>query len=141
MSKQHSSDAMREIAYYYSIRLLITHPTLRVSEITTELNMEPDYSWNAGEGNHEHTMWGHVSWTEGKRLFFDEVHGVLEWLHEEQEFVSRLSSSGGELQVIAQLPGSINIGSSLKLETMSLASKLGVTIGVEVFPNLPKPND
>jgi len=43
------------------------------------------------------------------------------------------------LQVIVQLPGAINTGDNLKLETMSLAVKLGVTIGVEVFPDRPRP--
>jgi hypothetical protein len=102
--------------------------------------MEPDHSWNAGERTKD-TRWGYSSWTEGKRFFFDEVHEVLVWLHEEQEFVSRLIASGGELQVIAQLPGTINIGDALKPETMSLAARLGVTIGVEVFPNPARPSD
>ena len=111
-----------------------------LGEITAALGMEPDHSWNAGERTKD-TRWGYSSWTEGKRFFFDEVHEVLVWLHEEQEFVSRLIASGGELQVIAQLPGTINIGDALKPETMSLAARLGVTIGVEVFPNPARPSD
>lgn len=47
--------------------------------------------------------------------------------------------AGGRLQVIVQLPGTINIGDNLKFEAMTLAVKLGITIGVEVFPNLVKP--
>jgi hypothetical protein len=54
-------------------------------------------------------------------------------------FVSHLLATGGELQVIVQLPGNINVGDTLKFETMSLAVKLGVAIGIEVFPNLAKP--
>ncbi len=57
------------------------------------------------------------------------------WLHEKQAFVSRLLASGGELQVIVELPGAINIGDNLKLETMSLAVKLGVSIGVKFSPS------
>lgn len=140
MDQQNKSDNESEIACYYSVRLLITHPTMLVGEVTAALGMEPDHSWNAGERKFTNNMmWGYTSWTEGKRLFFDEVHQILEWLHEEQVFVSRLLASGGELQVIVQLPGTINVGDVLKFETMSLAVKLGVTIGVEVFPNLVKP--
>jgi len=139
LDKQGKGDIKREVAYYYGLRLLIGHPTMLVDEVTTALDMEPDYSWNAGERKFtKNMMWNHTSWTEGARLFFDEVHEVLVWLHEKQAFVSRLFESGGELQVIVQLPGAINIGDNLKLETMSLAVKLGVSIGVEVFPNLSR---
>ena len=140
MVQQSESDTGSEISCYYSIRLLVTHPTMLVGEVTSALGMEPDHFWNAGERKFTNNMmWGHTSWTEGTRLFFDEIQQILEWLHEEQAFVSRLLASGGELQVIVQLPGTINLGDVLKFETMSLAVKLGVCIGVEVFPNLVKP--
>jgi hypothetical protein len=97
MDQQNTGDAEREIAYYYSIRLLITHPTMSVNEVTKALGMEPDYSWNAGDRKFTNNMmWGHTSWTEGVRPFFDEVHEILEWLHEEQVFVSHLLASGGD---------------------------------------------
>lgn len=130
---------MNDTSYYYSIRLFITHPSMPVDEISVALGMEPTYAWNAGERDFsKDAMWSRTSLTEGKRLFFEEIRDVLEWLQEQQEFVSRLLSSGGELHVIAQLPGTINIGSNLSLETMALAVKLGVRIGIEVFPNLPR---
>lgn len=124
--------------YSYCIRLYVAHPTMSVNEVTAELGMEPDVAWNAGEkaiagGG---MYWNLSSWTEGNRQFFNEVHQVLDWLEEKQGFVSRIISTGGELNLVAQLPGSINIGDSLKMETMSLAVKLGVTLGVEVFPIL-----
>lgn len=130
----------KENKSYYSIRLLINHPTMSVSEVTDALGMQPDYSWNAGERAFiNNMMWGYTSWTEGARLFFEEVHEILEWLQGKQAFVSGLLTTGGELQVITQLPGSINSGDLLKLETMSLAVKLGVRIGIEVFPKLTMP--
>lgn len=140
LDQQSKGDAEIKIACYYSIRLLIAHPTMLVNEVTNALGMEPDYSWNAGERKFTNNMvWGHASWTEGTRLFFDEVHEILEWLHEKQVFVLHLLASGGELQVIAQLPGAVNVGDLLKVETMSLAVKLGITIGIEVFPGLERP--
>lgn len=140
MTDEHnSSGVVNDTSYYYGIRLLIAHPSMPVDEITVALGMEPTHAWNVGERHFtKGAMWSHTSWTEGKRLFFEEIHDVLEWLQEKREFVSRLLSSGGQLQVIAQLPGSINIGSDLPLETMALAVKLGVRIGVEVFPSLPR---
>ena len=135
------SDPQKEIMYYYSVRLLITHPTMSEGEVTAALGMELDYSWNAGERKFTNDMvWVYTSYTERKRQFFDEIHEVLEWLHEEQKvFISCFLASGGNLHVIIELPGIINIGDVLRFETMSLAVKLGVTIGVDVFPNLAKP--
>jgi hypothetical protein len=123
-------------ACYYDVRLLIRHPSMRVDEISAVLGMDPNYAWNVGEAGRHETMWGHVSRTRGSRHFFKEVHGVLEWLHDERESVARLLSSGGTIQVIVQLPGGVNIGDSLRQETMVLASSLGVMLGIEVFPNL-----
>lgn len=140
MKEKDLSDAVDEAQYYYGIRLLVKNTSMPVSEITAVLGMEPDHFWNAGERTFTSTaMWSYTSWTEGKRPFFDEIHEALVWLGGEQEFIAQLRVSGGEFQVIAQLPGGINIGDVLKLETMALAVKLGVTIGVEVFPNLLKP--
>ena len=78
-----------------------------------------------------------IRWTEGTRLFFAEVHEILEWLQEKRAFVSSFVESGGKFQVIVQLPGGVNTGDVMSIETMALAVKLGITIGVEVFPNLP----
>lgn len=139
MSERGQSDIATEAAYYYSVRLLIKNTSMPVSEITASLGMEPDYSWSAGENGHEHTMWGHVSWTEGQRFFFDEVHEILQWLEGRKDFVSRLLSSGGELHVIVELPGAFNIGSDFTPEPMHLAAKLGVRIGIEVFPDMQRP--
>lgn len=124
------------IDYFYSIRLLIKHPTISVDEITSVLGLEPDDSSGSGVTDRKATMWNYVSWTKGERLFFDEIHKTLEWLQTKHRFVARLTSSGGELCVIAQLPGKTNIGSYLSPETMAIAVALNVSIGVEVFPGM-----
>jgi hypothetical protein len=112
--KQSKGDVEGEFAYYYSVRLLIGHPAMSVDEVTAALDMDPDYAWNPGERKFtKNMMWNHTSRTEDARLFFGEVHEILVWLNEKQAFVSRLLASGGELQVIVQLPGAINIGGSV----------------------------
>lgn len=140
MSYQLEDKNGSEIEYYYSVRLLITHPNLSVNEITAALGMEPDNSWDAGKRNFTKEMrWSHTSWTTGKRLFFDEIHDVLSWLYKKLDFILRMRASGGELQLIVQLPGNINIGDTLKSDTLSIALNLGVIIGIEVFPSLSPP--
>lgn len=123
--------------YFYSIGILIRSSTLPVEEISAALDMEPDYSRELGERkNDPASMWGSVTWTKGDRDFFKEVQEVLLWLQERSAFLDRLKMDGGEFHIIVQLPGSINIGSSMQPETALLAAKLGVLIGVEVFPRL-----
>jgi hypothetical protein len=142
MKKQHGSAAEDDHCSYYGVRLLVRNTLISAEEISAALNMRPDHSWNAGEKDfNDFSMWTHTSWTEGKRNFFDEVQQVLEWLGTKHEFVSRLISAGGELHVIVQLPGTINIGADLLPSTMALAAGLGVRLGIEVFPHLPRPNN
>ena len=140
MDQQSGSDVRAGEACFYGIRLLITHPTMSVSEVASALGLEPDYSWNPGDREFtDRMMWGRTSWTKGNRWFFNEVHDILEWLEEKQEFVLHLLASGGDLQVIVQLSGTVNVGDGLKPETMALAMKLGVVLGIEVFPDLQRP--
>ncbi|WP_431113015.1 hypothetical protein [Variovorax paradoxus] len=136
MSERTASDATVQAECYYGIRLLVSSSTYSVSQISAALGMEPDYFWNGGISGRERAMWGRVAWTEGRRSFFDEVHEVLQWLKAREDFVTSLVSAGGELRVIVQLPGTIDAGCDLRPESMQLAARLGVRIGVAVYPDL-----
>lgn len=124
---------------FYSVRVLIKHPSWSVAEITARLMEEPDYSWSAGEGGRTETMWSRVSNTAGQRLFFNEVNEVLKWIQAKGAFSKELKASGGSLCVIVELPGSVNLGDVLEPEAMQLALALGVSLGIEVFPNMRRP--
>jgi hypothetical protein len=82
------------------------------------------------------TMWNLESWTENQRNFFDEISEVVRWLEGKQVFVKKISSTGGKISVIAQLSGHANIGDELGPSTLALASMMGLSIGVEVFPKI-----
>lgn len=123
----------------YSIRLLIRHPTLSVQAITAYLGVEPSYSWDAGEAGRSDSMWALETWTAGERCFFDELGAVLGWLEGKPTFIKHTRIGGGKVSLIAQLAGRVNVGDELSPETMARASALGVSIGVEVFPNLRRP--
>jgi hypothetical protein len=124
---------------FYSIRVLVNHPSWSVADITSRLGEMPDYSWNATDHGKKEAMWARESYTTGKRLFFDEVHEVLTWIHGKGQFAEELKKSGGCLSVIVQLSGAVNIGDELEPKTMQLAVTLGVKVGVEVFPNMRHP--
>ena len=123
----------------YSIRLLIRHPELAVQTITAYLGTNPTYSWDASDRGRSDTMWSLETWTEGKRNFFDELGDVLGWLEGKQALIKEVRAGGGKVIVIAQLSGQSNVGDELSPEAMARASALGVSIGVEVFPNLRHP--
>ncbi|WP_284194945.1 hypothetical protein [Chitinimonas prasina] len=129
-----SHDSIR--AHLYSIRLLIRHPRLSVSSISEGLGVSPTHSWDVNDVNRPSTMWSLQTWTEGERYFFDEIGDVVCWLEGRLDFVRAVIESGGKVDLIAQLPGCLNIGDLLCPETMARASKIGIAIGVEVFPNL-----
>ena len=126
--------------YYFSIRLLIEHPTLNENDISRLLEMEPTYSWNFFDVNKNTTMWSAVSWTKNSRYYFDEISEVIDWLKTKTFFLSHFNQNKlAKISVIAQLNGGMNIGDLLKPETMKIATDIGVFIGVEVFPQLECP--
>ncbi|WP_431052990.1 DUF4279 domain-containing protein [Roseateles sp. L2-2] len=125
----------------YSIRILVRHPTLSIDEISRYLNTEPTYSRTSDQTSDSQTAWSVVSWTEGNRRFFTEVDEVIDWLERRPEFISAVRHGGGKVCVIAQLSGKENIGDELSPNTMARAAAIGVSIGVEVFPNMTKPRE
>lgn len=128
-----------EQSEFYSIRVLINHPSWSVAEITARLGEEPDYSSSAGERGNAETKWSRVSDTTGKRFFFAEVNEVLKWIQTKGAFSKELKASGGSLCVIVELPGSVNLGDVLEPEAMQLAVSLGISLGIEVFPKMRRP--
>lgn len=122
----------------YSVRLLIRHPVLDVQAITDHLGIDPTYSWSVGDPGRSDTMWALETWTEGERSFFEELRDVLGWLEGIPDFINEVRAGKGEMTLIAQLAGRSNIGDELSPETMARASMLGVSIGVEIFPDLQR---
>lgn len=137
MNGDEKTSLIEGAGYFYSVRVWVENSSLPVDEMSEALEMEPDYSREVDESKASPaSMWSSVTWTNGERNFFGEVHDVLLWLQEKRTFLERVKAGGGEFHVIVQLPGRINIGSSMRPETALLAANLGVLIGVEVFPAL-----
>jgi len=128
------------MTYLYSIRLLIRHKILSAQEITKMLEVEPTYSWSGGTNGHENTMWSLETWTQGRRFFFEELTSLIDWLEGKSSFLNAISLDEGAVVVIVQLPGQLNIGDELSPKIMFKAATLGISIGIEVFPNLQQPS-
>lgn len=140
MSLFNKEKYFENIPYIYSIRILIRHPSIIVDEITKNIGMEPDFSWNFNDPGRQHTMWSLVNWTKNERFFFRELGEVIVWLEERSHFLKKMNDSGGTISLIVQLSGKLNIGDELPPEMLIRAAQLGTSIGVEVFPNFAPDN-
>jgi hypothetical protein len=81
-------------------------------------------------------MWRHVTARKRQRLFFTGLRELLARLQSKQGFLSRLVSGGGRITLIVNLPGDVNMGDVLEPASLQLMSKLGLELGVEVFPRM-----
>lgn len=128
--------------FYYSVRLMLHHPVINPSEITKFLGMESDYEHSkinyTGRMNH---YWNYSSYTIGEENFFEEIEDILNWLvKEKKEFIDYFISTEGEFMIIIQLPGGLTSISLISKSIMEKSLNLGISIGVEVFPNLKRPS-
>jgi hypothetical protein len=120
--------------YYFSIRVLVHHPSMSVADLTVCMGDEPDHSREPLDGRD--AFWSQVGETTGKSGFFSEVSDVVSWLEERGAGIQRILATGGSIQVIVQLPGDRNTGDTWKPSDMARAAALGISLGVEVFPSI-----
>lgn len=120
--------------YYFSIRVLVTHPSMSVADLTVRMGEQPDHSREPLDGRY--ACWSRIGQTAGKREFFSEVSDVVYWLEEKNSDVRQILKTGGCIQVIVQLPGDRNTGDTWKPSDMARAAALGISLGVEVFPSI-----
>lgn len=119
---------------WYSIRLLALHPTISAEGLVAGMGRSSDFPGDKrGDGFFQ---WSMVNETRGERTFFLEVSDVLTWLDKRGDFVRSITSTGGSLEIFVQLAGQMNIGDSWSTADMTRAVDLGVSLGVEVFPNV-----
>ncbi|PIF27354.1 hypothetical protein CLU88_2244 [Acidovorax sp. 56] len=121
-------------SYYFSIRVLVNHPSMSVADLTRAMGADPDHSRTRADGLG--ASWSMVDETTGKRDFFSEVSDVISWLETRSTDLQRVLATGGSIEVIVQLPGDRNTGDSWKPADMGRAAALGVSLGIEVFPRI-----
>jgi len=131
----------------YTLDLLIDHPDMSPDTITRRLGLAPQYSWARGEprrtpagtrlgGVRKETMWRHVIRKKGRRNFFGGLREFVTRLRRKRDFLAQLTSGGGRVTLIVNLPGDVNMGDVLEPQTLRLLSELGMELGVEVFPKM-----
>ena len=133
----------------YQISLSIRHPSMAPDAITAQLHMIPQYKWKRGErrktprgtvlpGVRNETRWRHVRPFVQGRLFFDGVKAMLTTLEPNADFLSKVASEGGQVTILVNLPGYVNIGDVLDAATLKRLADLQVALSVEVFPTIQR---
>ena len=131
----------------YDVCLRVSHPNEKLDTITNELGLQPDYKWQAGQprttpigtplpGVNRDTYWTYCDRIAGHRMFFETVVELLARLEAAEEYVWGLLRSGGQVNLIVHLPGRTNIGDSLAPADLLRMGRLGIGLGVEVFPDM-----
>jgi hypothetical protein len=142
MSEQtdHSERQLR-----FVIRLLIKHPSIDPTSISEQLGLIPHLTQLAGTervtpggtkllGLHRESVWGWSKRVHAKRQFFDEVVAIIDLLEAHRSFLCSIAETGGRIELITDLPGDINIGSSITWKQMERLCKMKIDLGVEVYP-------
>jgi hypothetical protein len=130
----------------YNISFKIRHPSWLARRFTEILDCEPEYAWDVGEEHRttsgkllrvrKHTYWC-VSYTvEGDRNFVQDFKQICAWLSTKKLFLEELQASGGRISIDIGLRGSTNIGWEFEAADLRLAADLGISLGIEVFPDM-----
>jgi hypothetical protein len=134
------NDDVEDERYRYQIRMAIRHPTMRLDDMSSQLNCEPTSGWNVGDRIGPRSPLRRFSaWRLERefedRAFFKGVKDLCEWAMQRKEAIHALRSDGASAVIIVNLRGQFNIGDVLDCDTMRMATELNIPISLEVFPD------
>lgn len=130
----------------FIIVLLIQHPSIDPSMITSQLGLNPYRSWRQGDqratpkgkilsGTYPDTSWSYCSDICRERLFFSHLKKLLEDLEKHQQFFEQIVAEGGQIYLNVHLAGDENIGDVMSYQLMERLVTLKINLGIEVFPD------
>jgi hypothetical protein len=132
----------------FTVSVRIRHPSIDPGEITSTLGLEPQHSWQAGdarrtaqglplEGTYRETYW-----TAEFRELDAGLRGVVAsetvllqavvQLRRLQPFLARLQADGGTIELFVQVIGSTEFRFALSPELLSMISRIGVSLVLDV---------
>lgn len=133
------------LEHWYGIRVLIKHPDIDPAIITKQLGITPTRFWRAGEarrtpkgsplsGCYPDSYWGYAITVDDKPNVFDGVEKILNTLEPHAPFISALSASGGNIQIVLSLDGNESTGDTLSAENIARMAAMSIDFGLEVYP-------
>ena len=143
-----ADDPDHDADYLFRIVLQMFHPCMHASMVTGALGVEPKRSWNVGEarktltgkaleGTYPQTAWSISERVERRRDFYNAtLEFVGRVLEPHADFLACFIKTGGRINLNVQLVGDTNIGDVLEPDHLATLSRLGIALGVEVFPDM-----
>ena len=130
----------------YNVRLLVRHPSMDPSLITSTLGLTPHRTWLAGtprttpvgrplSGVYKQSSWGYSYRVEANRYFSRDVLKMVGLLEGASEFIRGVVEGGGSVNLMIGLPGTVNMGDDIPWSCLERLAALKVSLGFEVFPN------
>jgi hypothetical protein len=137
---------MEDATEYYSIDLRFVHPSMDSQVITDLLDTDPDFSWKSGEQAktpksdplkfiRKQSYWVFGVQNKGKD-FSTEIHKIIGLLTQHRDFVGKITTEGGAVEIYLGFVGSKNVGSTPKPVTPAQLGDLGITLSIEVYPKM-----
>jgi hypothetical protein len=134
--------------YEFTISLRIRHPSIAPSEITSALGIEPQHTWKSGdarlgstgeslEGTYRESYWmGRLMDEPQPSSELVSVEGVLRQtltqLRRSQDFLARLSESGGVAELHISMFARRNFRLELSPRSLTALGRLGLGIALDV---------
>ena len=129
----------------FDVELLVIHPTIDPSAISTALGLEPSHAHRVGDprvtpkgtslpGTYPDTRWRHSARYDVKsQLFAGEVQTFVGRLAKSREFLHHLRATGGRTQLVVQFLGDGYFGDVIQTATIAQLADLNLDLGIECF--------
>lgn len=133
----------------FNVVVFIVHPTMAPADITSQLDMLPQYSRCVGDpqmtptgrmigGTWPDTRWRFsVRYETWDQYWVDEIDELVGRLVPHKSFFERLRQTGGEAQLIVQFLGDGYFGDTVSHNTLATLANLKLDFGIECF-NVPQ---
>ena len=133
------------IMKYFNIRLLIRHKDFDPSLITSQLNLEPSISQMSGDnrytpkgrkldGQYTESRWNYTWEFKHNQRVAEELKSIVKKLLLHRDFMKNIINTKGSVELIINLPGSVNNGFCIDKEVIEVLNDIGIELGFEVFP-------
>jgi hypothetical protein len=135
------------IDYRFRVRVLIRHYSLPAAAITAALGIEPMAFRSIGQRGvlpngrvleKPSSLTARTAWRdyEGDRVFYPSgIAFPNEIVGANDDFIRELTETGGEVALVFDLPGDVNVGSALDAAGVARLAELRMELSTEVFPS------
>ena len=130
------------------VSLRFFHPQMDPSEISATLGIVPKHGWRAGEqrstpagtglpGRRSESYWCGALAAEPDESLAELLERWVKILRPHAEWLAQVQHSGGRIEFYLALVGQQNAGDTVPSVALAEIGKLGIDLGIEIFPTSP----